>query len=127
MIALVVLVLCDAIWFNLVAGKLYKSELGGILRMEGGSVKPNWYAATLVYLLLALGVALLVVPLAGGFSTAAGYGAIFGLVVYGVYDMTNLALLAQWTVKASIIDVAWGTFVGGFASLITYHLVNIWK
>lgn len=37
----------------------------------------------------------------------------FGLVLYGVYDFTNLAMVSGWTLKVAVIDVLWGVVLGG--------------
>ncbi len=42
-----------------------------------------------------------------GYS-AVVYGALFGLVVYGVYDFTNYSTLRQWPFVLALVDVAWG-------------------
>ena len=40
---------------------------------------------------------------------AAAFGALFGLVVYGVYDFTNYSTLRQWPLVLALADTAWGT------------------
>jgi len=49
-----------------------------------------------------------VIPRASTISSAAGYGAMLGLVVYGVYDFTNYSTLRQWPFVLVLVDVAWG-------------------
>jgi uncharacterized membrane protein len=44
-------------------------------------------------------------------------GAVFGLVVYGVYNLTNRALLANYPWSLVVTDTAWGVFI---FSLIGY-------
>lgn len=48
------------------------------------------------------------IPRASTVSLAAAYGALFGLVVYGVYDFTNYSTLRQWPFVLTLADVAWG-------------------
>jgi uncharacterized membrane protein len=62
-----------------------------------------------VYALLGTGMALFVIPRAPSVPVAAAYGALFGLVVYGVYDFTNYSTLPQWPFVLTMADVAWGT------------------
>ena len=61
-----------------------------------------------MYVLLGTGIALFVIPRASTVSLAAAYGALFGLVVYGVYDFTNYSTLRQWPFVLTLADVAWG-------------------
>jgi uncharacterized membrane protein len=35
--------------------------------------------------------------------------ALFGLITYGTYDLTNLATLKDWPALLSIVDMLWGT------------------
>src|SRR2546422_11678728 len=84
----------DGIWLGLVMKGFHRDQLAPIARMAGGSIAPIWPAAILVYVLLAIGVAVFIVPRATGVASAAATGALMGLVVYGVYDLTNYATLA---------------------------------
>ena len=43
-------------------------------------------------------------------------GALFGLVVYGVYDFTNYATLRHWPFALTLVDVAWGTLASAVAA-----------
>ena len=40
-------------------------------------------------------------------------GMLFGLVVYGVYDFTNLATINGWTLNFAIQDILWGMILCG--------------
>ena len=99
----------DFVWLGVVAKNFYRSQLAPIVRLADGGIAPNWPAAVVVYALLGMGIALFVVPRAPTTSLAAAYGALFGLVVYGVYDFTNYSTLRQWPFVLTMVDVAWGT------------------
>lgn len=47
----------------------------------------------------------------GGWKKALLWGGLFGLFAYGTYDLTNLATLKTWSLKLSLIDMAWGACV----------------
>ncbi|MFC2050975.1 DUF2177 family protein, partial [Chloroflexota bacterium] len=95
---LIIMAIIDFLWLGLVASKLYSSELGSLVGAAGGDMAFRWPAAAIVYILLPLGLVLFILPRLGSEPRARSlmWGAIFGLVVYGVYDLTNLALLPQW-------------------------------
>jgi len=122
-VALVLYAILDAVWFKLVAGNFFVRELGPVLNLKNGALVVQWTPALLVYALLALGTAALIVPLSTSVASAALYGAILGLVIYGVYDFTNLALLAHWTWKAAILDVAWGAASGAAIGALTKYVL----
>ena len=86
----------------------YRQQLAPIVRLADGGIAPNWPAAFVVYALLGAGIALFVVPRAATVSLAAAYGAVFGLVVYGVYDFTNYSTLREWPFALTLADTAWG-------------------
>lgn len=99
----------DGVWLGLLMKSFYRDQLGPIVRLGNGGIAPNWLAAFVVYVLLGTGTAVFVIPRAPTVSLAAAYGALFGLVVYGVYDFTNYSTLRQWPFVLTLADVAWGT------------------
>jgi uncharacterized membrane protein len=98
----------DGIWLGVLMKSFYRDQLAPIVRLAAGGIAPNWPAAFVVYVLLGTGIALFVIPRASTISSAAGYGAMLGLVVYGVYDFTNYSTLRQWPFVLVLVDVAWG-------------------
>src|SRR3954454_15769455 len=99
----------DGVWLGLLMKNFYREKLGPIVRLADGGIAPNWPAALVVYVLLGAGIALFVIPRASTVASAAAFGALFGLVVYGVYDFTNYSTLRQWPFVLTLADVAWGT------------------
>lgn len=106
-----VFLILDALWLGVVMKDFYRIELGDLARKSGESLAPRWPAAILVYLLIPGGLVLFVRPLLGmnpSALQAIGWGAAYGLVVYGVYDLTNYAVLANWSLRMTIADILWG-------------------
>lgn len=110
----------DGLWLGLLMKTFYRDQLAPIARLADGGFAPNWGAAAVVYLLLGLGLATLVAPRASDAASAAAYGALFGLVVYGVYDFTNLATLKDWPLVVTLVDVAWGTTACAVAGVLVW-------
>jgi uncharacterized membrane protein len=98
----------DGVWLGLLMKNFYRDQLAPIVRLADGGIAPNWSAAFVVYGLLGTGIALFVMPRASTVPLAAAYGALFGLVVYGVYDFTNYSTLRQWPFELALADMAWG-------------------
>ena len=98
----------DGIWLGLLMTDFYRAQLEPIVRLSNGSIAPNWPAALVVYVLLGTGIALFVMPRAPTVPLAAAYGALFGLVVYGVYDFTNYSTLRQYPLMLAFAVLAWG-------------------
>jgi uncharacterized membrane protein len=100
----------DGVWLGVLMKTFYRDQLAAIARLKDGGFAPVWSAVAPVYVLLAIGVAVFVVPRAADAWSAAKYGALFGLVVYGVYDLTNYSTLTQYPLAIAVVDICWGTF-----------------
>jgi len=123
LVALIVFFTIDMLWLGLIAKKLYRSQLGFLMRD-----KPNWPAAIIFYLIFVLGIVFFVVGPAidnNSWSGAFIVGLIYGFITYVTYDLTNLATLKDWPIKITIIDILWGTSLGGMVSLTTYVIMSI--
>lgn len=114
----------DMIWLGLVAARFYRNQLGGFVGVSDGRMEVNIPAALATWALIVLGIVVFVLPRTSqGGSVGAGllWGALFGFVVYGVYDLTNLSVLRGWPVAMTAVDMAWGTFACGVTgALLTY-------
>ena len=99
----------DGLWLGVLMKDFYRDQLAPVARLgTAGGIAPNWPAAFVVYALLGAGISLFVIPRAATFGAAAAAGALFGIVVYGVYDFTNYSTLRQWPLALALADVAWG-------------------
>ena len=123
-----ILFVLDYLWLGLLASGLYKRELGSFLRLSGGDLNPVIWAALLVYLAIPLGVVLFALPrvsAANPVGSALFWGAIYGVILYTVYDMTNYALIRDWPLKLSLVDICWGAVLNALATL-TAALLDRW-
>jgi len=116
LITLAVFFLIDMIWLGVVAKGFYRKHLGPLM-----SPKVNWAAAILFYLLFIVGLVVFAVrpALAAGKPVQALLlGALLGLISYATYDLTNLATLKDWPIVVTVVDLIWGTVLGGSVSFI---------
>ncbi len=123
LITLAVFFVIDMVWLGVVAKGFYRKHLGTML-----SPKVNWAAALLFYLLFIVGLVVFVIrpALASGEPIKALLlGAFFGLISYATYDLSNLATLKDWPVIVTVVDLVWGTTLGGLVSL-TGTLLGRW-
>ena len=113
-IGLVVFILVDALWLGFIANGFYKRELGPLLRQHAnGTLDPRWLPAVALYALLVLGLALFALPRAraGSMLEAAAWCAVFGVICYSVYDLTNYSTMRGFPLKVVVVDMAWGATV----------------
>ena len=109
----------DLTWLGLVAKNFYNKQLSAFPRTT------NLPAAFLSYLLIVAGIVVFVLPRSSGNTTQALlYGAGFGLITYGVYDLVNLATLADWSFRMTVVDMLWGAFVCGVVSLLASQFLK---
>ena len=49
---------------------------------------------------------------------------LLGIVIYGVYETTSLALLRNWRLSTVIIDTLWGGILFGLTTYLTYFATS---
>jgi uncharacterized membrane protein len=112
----------DMVWLGLMVQRLYRPALGELLAPD-----VNLPAAIAFYLLFPLGLMIFaVLPAAKSQSLgdATLFGALFGLFGYATYDLTNQATLRGWPVQLTLIDIAWGVALSGFAATIGWLVAH---
>lgn len=117
-VAFVTFMVIDLLWLGVVARSFYRSQLGHLMRAN-----VNWPAAIAFYLIFVLGIVVLAVwPAIESQSLAKALllGALFGLVTYAAYDLTNLATLESFPLRMVIVDMIWGTALCTAISAVTY-------
>lgn len=121
--------LCDAVWLGTMLKPLYQPQMGSLL-----SPTPNMAAAGAFYLLYALALTTLIVwPMLRAEGPLNGLGlvlrsALFGVAAYGTYDLTGLAVIRDWSLPLSLIDMGWGAVItaisAGIAALVMRRFVR---
>lgn len=105
-VALGVFLAMDLTWLGVLAKGFYQEQLGYLMRPD---VRVG--AAVLFYLIYVVAVVVLVVAPAveqQSLGRAVATGALFGLAAYAAFDLTSLALVRDFPVKAAVVDLAWG-------------------
>jgi uncharacterized membrane protein len=124
-VTLMVFLAIDFTWLSVMGPKFYAAELGGLLRE-----KPNLGIAFLFYVIFVLGLLVFVIQPALGSPQiwhAIGLGALFGLVAYSTYDLTNLATVKGFTAKVAIVDMVWGAALSAAVTGISLWIFRILK
>ncbi len=111
---LIAMAILDGAWLSFATGAIYKPGIGPLM-----ADKPVIPAAIIFYLLYAAGVTYLItLPAlaAASLPAAVTRGAVLGLIAYGTYDLTSLAILRGWPVNVTIIDMIWGAILTGVSA-----------
>lgn len=118
--ALPVFFIIDMVWLVLVARKFYQAQIGFLMKPD-----INWPAAIIFYLLFIAGLVVFVITPAvekQSWVNALLLGALFGLVTYATYDLTNLATVKDWPLVVTIVDLIWGMVLAASISVITFFI-----
>jgi uncharacterized membrane protein len=122
LIALPIFFAIDMAWLILVAKKFYQQQIGFLMKPD-----INWFAAIIFYLLFIAGLVIFVISPAvekHSWVHAILFGALFGLITYATYDLTNLATMKDWPLFVTVVDLIWGTVLAASISGITYFIAG---
>lgn len=117
-IALPIFFAIDMVWLGVAAKTFYAKHIGFLMKAN-----VNWAAAILFYLLFIAGLVVFVVAPAiekSSWEHALLFGALFGLITYATYDLTNLATLKDWPLVVTAVDLTWGMVLAASVSVATY-------
>ncbi len=118
-----IFLILDMLWLGFIAKAFYIKYIGHLMNVVDGSIQARISGAILVYFALVFGILLFVLPLAdGSVAKAFLYGAAFGFVSYATYDATNLAVLKEWPVIVTVVDIIWGMVICSISSGLTVWL-----
>lgn len=122
-----IFLIADFVFLGFFMKDFWKKELGPSMR-ENITFKSMFLPGLMVYIFLALGIILFVLPIAMNlnFTEAFLYGAIFGMIVYGVYDLTNYIIITNYTWRLALIDIVWGSIISGIAVLLLKFVSTNW-
>ena len=127
LLASVIFLIIDVIWLSFATKSFYRPLIGDLL-----TEKPVLWAAALFYLLYVAGMSFIVIqPCIHDSSVVKSLyiGFVFGLVAYGTYNLTNMAVLKGWSPTVVFVDMFWGgsltAISAGSGILIAKKILNI--
>ena len=112
----------DMVWLGLVAKNFYAKQIGFLMKEN-----VNWPAALAFYLLFIVGLVVFVITPAvedDAWQHALFRGALFGLITYATYDLTNLATLKDWPFSVTVVDLLWGSILAAAVATISFWIAK---
>jgi len=109
------LVLIDSIYLTYV-GNYFNNQIQSI---QSSPLKLNLYGALIAYVFLSIGLNYFIVQRREPWYNAF----LLGIVIYGVYEGTNYAILKNWSIYTVILDTLWGGILFGLVTYYTYKLI----
>jgi uncharacterized membrane protein len=110
----------DMFWIRVIMRNFYHNQMQQFFRFEMHAV--HQVVGSFVWFLLVLGLIYFVLPQANSLYTALLGGLVFGLVVYGVYDLTNFVVINHWSLTLMLVDLAWGCLVNSLMAGLIFLL-----
>lgn len=121
-LAIIILVI-DLLWINYIVGDMWKKNVETVQKSPMEIRKPY---ALLSYVLIIFGIYYFVqmnMTKETYIKDSLLKGFIYGFILYGVFDFTNLAIFKEFDLKTAMIDMAWGGALTASALLITNKIV----
>jgi uncharacterized membrane protein len=100
LLSAIVMISLDFVYLSVMKGYF----MNQVKNVQGSALKLNYFGAALCYVFLIAGINYFIIKPRKSVSDAF----LLGLVIYGVYETTNYALLSNWSIITVIIDTLWG-------------------
>jgi uncharacterized membrane protein len=114
LVSAIIFVVLDGIYLNLIK-EFFNNQ---IKKIQGSDIKINMIATGITYVILIFGLNYFIIQRNRSVSDAA----LFGFVIYGTYEFTNMSLFKDWSILTAIIDTTWGTILFGLTTAIVYKI-----
>ena len=113
LVSAIIFISIDFVYLNVMKG-YFNNQIQSV---QGSAPKMNYLGAALCYIFLIAGINYFIIKPKKSVSDAF----LLGIVIYGVYETTSLALLKNWSILTVIIDTLWG----GLLFAATTYIVNL--
>jgi uncharacterized membrane protein len=113
LVSAIIFISIDFVYLNVMKG-YFDTQIKAI---QGSLIKMNYLGAAFCYILLIAGINYFIIKPHKSVNDAF----LLGIVIYGVYETTNYALLKDWSILTVIIDTLWG----GLLFATTTYIVNL--
>lgn len=117
LISAILFVCIDAIYLNLMKG--YFDDQ--VKKVQGSIIQLNFVGALITYIFLIFGINYFIISKNKSVNDAF----LLGIVIYGVYEFTNLSLLKNWKVLTTIIDTTWGGVLFASTTYLVYEIKRL--
>ena len=114
-ISAIIFILMDSIYLTLI--KNYFATQ--VKTIQGSPIKINFIATLICYVILIFGINYFIIQPRRSVKDAF----LLGLVIYGVFETTNMALFTKWAWLTVLIDTLWG----GILFAVTTSIVKLIK
>ena len=125
--ALVLSVIFFLVLDALFIGAFMKDWQSLLLRVQGEKMEVRMLSAFAVYVIMVLAWVYFVYRpflVHKSVGEAVKTGAILGFCIYGVFELTNFAIIKKWDMKFVLMDTFWGATLYALVSYFTLSLLK---
>lgn len=112
----VIFILLDSLYLSLMRDYFDNQ----IQIIQGTKIYLKIYPAIICYIALVFGLYYFIISKNNSILDAF----LLGIVIYSVYETTNLALINKWTIKTAIIDTLWGGILFSLTTFLIYYFIQ---
>jgi len=109
-LSIIILIVLDYVYLNLFSSH-FKQQ---ILDVQHSPMEFKLIPAIVCYVMLVFGLNYFILQRNGSVIDAV----LLGLVIYTVYETTNMAIIKNWNIKSVLIDSVWGGILFGLTTFI---------
>jgi uncharacterized membrane protein len=117
LVSAIIFVVLDSFYLNLMKGYFQKQ----VEKIQGSALKINYLGAIICYIFLICGLYYFIIRPRRSIQDAF----LFGLVVYAVFETTNMALFSKWSWLTVVIDTLWGGVLCALTAGITKKIGSL--
>jgi len=114
LISAILFVCIDAIYLNLMKG-YFNAQ---VKKIQGSPIQLNFVGALITYIFLIYGLNYFIISK----NRSVNEAFLLGIVIYGVYEFTNLSLLKNWMILTTILDTTWGGVLFASTTYLVYKI-----
>jgi len=115
LVSSIIFVVIDSIYLSTISNYFNNQ----IKLVQGSPIKMNFLATLLCYIFLIFGINYFIIKPNRSIQDAF----LLGLVIYGVFETTNMALFSKWSWLTVIMDTLWGGILFALTTYIVKKLI----
>lgn len=122
------LLILDYVWLWYITKDFIIREFGNLVTVEDSwSIKVNLTAWLIAWFIISSMVVTFVTLKYDNIWEIVFYWALLGFFSYAMYDLTNLTFINNYSLKFTLVDIAWGTFACSIVAINSFYFYNFIK
>lgn len=122
------LLILDYVWLWYITKDFIIREFGNLVTVEDSwSIKVNLTAWLIAWFIISSMIVTFVTLKYDNIWEIVFYWALLGFFSYAMYDLTNLTFINNYSLKFTLVDIAWGTFACSIVAINSFYFYNFIK